>query len=108
MAKMAILGHFWTFLDILWAPPGQNGEKIDFFKNTKNVGNYPQNLSKNSLERFRMVLGVQKSKNLNGTCHACARSDDFNVHSYGTCTYSMAKQLFCLFALKIKLPYLPN
>ena len=94
MAKMAILGHFWTFLDILWAPPGQNGEKIDFFKNTKNVGNYPQNLSKNSLERFRMVLGVQKSKNLNGTCHACARSDDFNVHSYGTCHISVK---FCFF-----------
>ena len=92
MAKMAILGHFWTFLDILWAPPGQNGEKIDFFKNTKNVGNYPQNLSKNSLERFRMVLGVQKSKNLNGTCHACARSDDFNVHSYGTCQIAQNDQ----------------
>ena len=57
---MAILGHFWTFLDILWAAPGQNGEKIDFFENTKNVENCPQNLSKNSLERFRMVLGVKK------------------------------------------------
>ena len=60
---MAILGHFWTFLDILWAPPGQNGEKIDFFENTKNVENYPQNPSKNSLERIRMVLEGPRARN---------------------------------------------
>ena len=61
---MAILGHFWPNLDILWAQPGQNGEKIDFFENTKNVRNYPQNPSKNSLELFRMVLGVKKGQKI--------------------------------------------
>ena len=58
--KMTILGHFGPNWDILWAQPGQNGQKMKFSLKVKNVGKNTLKPSQNVLERFRKVLGGKK------------------------------------------------